>query len=403
MPKETVCKRVPNGVRHHAAFVVDTTALAADIVSYGDNNGSWTGHTKPRRKYHIEIDDDTDMSIIQEFESLPEDTHMVQNNVNILCRNYFHHANTPEFRKLIATVRDCKGTILPLAVIQYYFEGGIEVPVKLTKHGNAKDNASPYMRTSRPVLQKLKKKCAKQTCRKAVEECFQEGGGTCGIRAVADVPRNRKQAYNLNQKTAKENHSGKQSHRHEFYDEKHPVFIGPSVLHMSKEFEDYHYLARLLKTHCKNFENVTAFGTDGEINLANAFLCELPDAIHLRCKIHLSENIEGKMAQLSFDKDAQQSILCRTFGRRQGDSRTKALVDANSAEEFEEMLDTLETEWRVLESTQRSAETLVFSWFKRHIAMVMKDNMISSVREKAGLGSAPEFILKTRQNVATVW
>ena len=159
----------------------------------------------------------------------------------------------------------------------------------------------------------------------------------------------------------------------------------PSVLHMSKEFEDYHYLARLLKTHCKNFENLTAFGRDGEINLANAYLCELPDEIHLRCKIHLLENIERKMAQLFFDKDAQQSVLCRTFGRRQGDSRTKALVDANSAEEFEEILDTLETEWRVLESTKRSGEPLFFSWFKRYIAMVMKDNMISSVRVGARL------------------
>ena len=40
---------------------------------------------------------------------------------------------------------------------------------------------------------------------------------------------------------------------------------------ISKEFEDYHYLESLLKTHCKNFETLTAFGTAGEINLANAF------------------------------------------------------------------------------------------------------------------------------------
>ena len=75
---------------------------------------------------------------------------------------------------------------------------------------------------------------------------------------------------------------------------KHPVFIGPSIIHMTKEFEDYHYLSSLLKTHCKNFETLTAFGTDGEINLANAFVRELPDAIHLRCKIHLFENRERK-------------------------------------------------------------------------------------------------------------
>ena len=30
--KEKVCKRVPRGVRHHAAFVVHTTFLETDIV-----------------------------------------------------------------------------------------------------------------------------------------------------------------------------------------------------------------------------------------------------------------------------------------------------------------------------------------------------------------------------------
>ena len=115
---------------------------------------------------------------------------------------------------------------------------------------------------------------------------------------------------------------------------------------MMKEFEDYHYLPSLLKIHCKNFEALTAFGTGGEINLANAFVCELPDAIHLRCKIHLSENIERKLTNLSFAKDARQNILNTIFGRRKGDSRTKALVDACSAEEFA-MLEALETVARV--------------------------------------------------------
>ena len=39
VPKEIVCNGVSRGVRHHATFVVDTTALAADIVNYGDDNG----------------------------------------------------------------------------------------------------------------------------------------------------------------------------------------------------------------------------------------------------------------------------------------------------------------------------------------------------------------------------
>ena len=97
------------------------------------------------------------------------------------------------------------------------------------------------------------------------------------------------------------------------------------------------------------------------------------------------------MSKLSFKKDARQSILNSVFGRRTGDSKTKALVDAASAKEFDEMLDALETEWRVLEATQRSGEPQFHSWFKRHIALVMKDNVIAPVREEAGLGNPPEF------------
>ena len=66
---------------------------------------------------------------------------------------------------MIATVQDCGGNLLPLAVGQFYFEKGVEVPVKLAKHGNAKEeNSSPYMSTSRPVLDRQaegKKCCTK--------------------------------------------------------------------------------------------------------------------------------------------------------------------------------------------------------------------------------------------------
>ena len=335
VPKKKMCKRVPRGVRKHATFGVDTSSLEADIVNYGDDNGSWTGHTKPRRTYQVEIDDDNGMSITEDCQS---ETQELEDNIFTLCRNYFRHAHIPQFRKMIATVQNCRGNVLPLAVVQYYFEEGVEVPVKLAKHGNAKEeNSTPYMRTSK----NLPKGCRRMLSR-----------GTCGIKAVADVPRNRKQAHNLHYQIGKESqiHGGKQSRRHEFYDVlellnqgtfvrdfafqrsaskgrthprsfqatvfqitqlsrmcssqkyssvlgvdatfncgnffvtltsfkhkmfvnkqsgKHPVFIGPSIIHMTKEFEDYHYLATLLKTHCKNFETLTAFGTDGEINLAN--------------------------------------------------------------------------------------------------------------------------------------
>lgn len=60
VPKKKICKRVPWGIRNHATFVIDTTSLEANIVNYGDDNGCWTGHAKPRPKQRFEIDDDTE-------------------------------------------------------------------------------------------------------------------------------------------------------------------------------------------------------------------------------------------------------------------------------------------------------------------------------------------------------
>ena len=477
VPKNKLCKSIPRAVRKHATFVVDTTFMdSSDIIGYGDDNGSWKGHTKPRRKYAIEVCDVTDTLLVEEYKGESEDVQDLPSNVYTLCRNYFRHAHTLEFRKMIATVRDHNGKILPFVVIQYYFEGGIEVPIKLAKHGNAKkDNSLPYMRTSRPVLQKLKKKCSQLgSCRKAVEECFEDGGGTSGMSSLAEVPRNRKQAYNMKQQVSCKKQSVKTAQRHEFYDilellnegtfvrafsfaksssastnstqprsfqatsfqlqqlsricasEKYgsvlgvdatfncgnffvtltsfkhkmfvhkdsgtnPVVVGPSIIHTTKEFEDYHYLASQLKTHCANFESLTAFGTDGEINIANAFVCELPGSIHLRCKIHLHDNIDRKLSSLSYDKVARQEVLNSIFGKRVGNTRTKALTDASTAEEFDTMLNDLETKWLQIETSQHSGDVQFFSWFKNHLVVVMKENVIASVRQNAGLGCPPEF------------
>lgn len=113
---------------------------------------------------------------------------------------------------------------------------------------------------------------------------------------------------------------------------KHPVMVGPSIIHMTKEFEDYHYLASQLKKTCKGFDSLLAYGTDDEINLV-----ELLELVHLRCKIHLADNIESKLSKLSFGKKERQIILPSIFGRRSGDTWDKCLADAVSANKFDQV------------------------------------------------------------------
>ena len=58
----------------------------------------------------------------------------------------------------------------------------------------------------------------------------------------------------------------------------------------------------------------------------------------------------------------------------------KALANANTAEEFDAMLNDLETKWLQIETKQHSGDVQFFSWFKEYLAVVMKENVIASVR-----------------------
>ena len=67
------------------------------------------------------------------------------------------------------------------------------------------------------------------------------------------------------------------------------------------------------------------------------------------------------------------------------------MADANAAEEFDAMLNNLETKWLQMETKQHSGDVQFFSWFKEYLAVVMKENVIASVHQNAGLGCPPEF------------
>ena len=131
VPTDKLCKSISRAVRKHATFVADTTSMdPSDITGYGDFNGSWKGHTKPRRNYAIEVCDVTGTLLVEEYKVESENAQDLPSNVYT------------KFLKMIATVRDHNRYILPFVVIQYYFKGGIEVPVNLAKHGNAKKENS---------------------------------------------------------------------------------------------------------------------------------------------------------------------------------------------------------------------------------------------------------------------
>ena len=117
----------------------------------------------------------------------------------------------------------------------------------------------------------------------------------------------------------------------------------------------------------------------------------------MRCKIHICDNIEEKLKNLSFGKSARGEIINTIFGRRLGEERVKGLADAESADDFDSMLEDVKEDWDRVESTQRSGKPKFHEWFKMRLGQVFKENVIAPIRQIAGLGSPPEFYT---QNVA---
>ena len=105
-------------------------------------------------------------------------------------------------------------------------------------------------------------------------------------------------------------------------------------------------------------------------------VCEFPGSIHLRCKIHLHDNIDRKLSSLLFNKVARQEVLNSIFGQRVGNTRAKAMADAKTVGEFDAMLNDLETKWLQIETTQHSGDVQFLSWFKTHLVIVMKETSL---------------------------
>ena len=51
---------------------------------------------------------------------------------------------------------DSSSQLVTYAVVQYLFDKGIEVPIVLPPHGNAKHQVVPYHRTQKSTIEKLK-------------------------------------------------------------------------------------------------------------------------------------------------------------------------------------------------------------------------------------------------------
>ncbi|PFX14495.1 hypothetical protein AWC38_SpisGene21338 [Stylophora pistillata] len=111
--------------------------------------------------------------------------------------------------------------------------------------------------------------------------------------------------------------------------------IGPGILHKQKLLTSYKTLPLLMTKYNKETSGVLAFGTDGEENLYKAMSQVFEDAKHLRCDIHLRDNVKRKLNEYGITGSVATEIVCDIFGKVLGEVMEGGLVDCSSSREFD--------------------------------------------------------------------
>ena len=112
---------------------------------------------------------------------------------------------------------------------------------------------------------------------------------------------------------------------------KHPVFIGPVMIHQNRKHDTYYYFASQLRKMRPGLEGLSAIGTDGEEALSSAFKTVFPGSSHLLCQIHKRDNIMLKLRSMNAKEPTAKQILGDIFGITDGESRFTGLIDSLDA------------------------------------------------------------------------
>ena len=173
---------------------------------------------------------------------------------------------------------------------------------------------------------------------------------------------------------------------------KHPTTLAAMMTSVTKEREDYEYLAGSLFR--KGIKSLT-YGTDGEQALEQAFenifpigdapVSETTRNIHLRCFTHVEVDIKAKLQKLKVSAMEQKRICSQILGGEKDGTRIKGLVDCERKESFDTSLVLMGLTWPPEFSQWMSSSKGRI----RPLTETLKLCMMKPTRVAAGLGNPP--------------
>ena len=166
----------------------------------------------------------------------------------------------------------------------------------------------------------------------------------------------------------------------------HPVLIGPGILHKQKLCTSYKTLPLLMLKYCAGTNGVLVYGTDGEENMVKAFSEAYPDAKHLRCDIHMKDNVKRKLSPLGITGLTAQEIISDIFGKKVDGGLDGGLVDLTSDKEFDDAVASILDKW----STIHENGPKFVEYFLKEKADVIRETATADIRSVCGLGYPPK-------------
>ena len=163
----------------------------------------------------------------------------------------------------------------------------------------------------------------------------------------------------------------------------HPVFLGPTAIHHSKDSDTFRRIVSSLTRSCPQLKtHIVGFVTDGESALYNAMTEGFPLATGLRCFRHVHANCKQKLNEIGIrSKQDKQFFLDFVFGK-------KGLVECEDPTDLNAMIEDEKTSLDVYEGKVLGMTEEYTSKFWKYIKKKEKmiaNHMIQCQRRKAGM------------------
>lgn len=192
------CSKVPLRVRQNMAFIIDVGKLKhwQDVKS--DMNGVYS-RTLRIATWIVEIDENKDVEVVAK-----KKLELVHNRQHHL---YIHSTkNVAGFCRSIFLLRGHDGEVINgQCLLQYTIvdKDCNEVNFEVAAHGNSKGDNKPYYPSKKSTIEAMKKYLATNSPSVAFSNALAAVGGMLGAREPGDLPRSKKQTYDLKNKRKK--------------------------------------------------------------------------------------------------------------------------------------------------------------------------------------------------------